>query len=61
MHDLFAMNHLDFIAAAYAVGILLPGNFAVASWARMARARRRLDAIDPRRLRQSRAGGRDAA
>jgi hypothetical protein len=61
MHDLLAMNHLDFIAAAYAVGILLPGYFAVAAWTRMAQARRRLDAIDPRRLRPPQARGRDAA
>jgi hypothetical protein len=52
MHDLFAMNHLGFIAGAYAIGILLPGGFAVSAWTRMARAKRRLDAIDPRRLRR---------
>ncbi len=51
MNDLFAMNHLGFIAAAYAIGILLPGYFAVTAWTRMASARRRLDAVDPRRLR----------
>jgi hypothetical protein len=51
MNDLFAMNHLGFIAAAYAIGILLPGFFAVSAWTRMAAAKRRLDAIDPRRLR----------
>jgi hypothetical protein len=52
MHDLFAMNHLGFIAAAYGIGMLLPGAFAVSAWTRMARAKRRLDAIDPRRLRR---------
>jgi hypothetical protein len=46
------MNHLGFIVAAYAVGIFLPGAFAVAAWTRMARATRKLAAIDPRRLRQ---------
>jgi len=52
MNNLLAMNHLGFIAAAYAVGILLPGAFAVSAWMRMARATGRLDAIDPRRQRQ---------
>ena len=52
MHDLFAMDHLGFVGAAYAIGILLPGFFAVSAWVRMAQARRRLDAIDPRRLRR---------
>ncbi len=51
MNDLFAMNHLGFIAAAYAIGILLPGYFAVAAWMRMAGATRRLAAIDTRRRR----------
>jgi hypothetical protein len=46
------MNHLGFIVAAYAVGIVLPGVFAIAAWTRMASAKRKLDAIDPRRLRQ---------
>jgi HAMP domain-containing protein len=52
MNDLFAMNHLGFIAAAYAIGILLPGYFAVAAWVRMAGATRRLAAVDTRRQRR---------
>jgi len=50
------MNHLGFIVAAYAVGIILPGAFAVAAWTRMARATRKLDAIDPRRQRRRQRG-----
>jgi hypothetical protein len=52
MNDLLAMNHLGFIAAAYGVGILLPAAFAISAWTRMAAAKRKLDAIDPRRLRK---------
>jgi hypothetical protein len=42
------MNHLPFIAASYALGVLIPVSFAVAAYLRMANARRRLIAIDPR-------------
>jgi len=56
MNDLLAMNHLGFIAASYAVGILVPSAFAVAAWLRMGRAARRLAAIDPRRQRARTAG-----
>jgi hypothetical protein len=52
MNDLLAMNHLGFIAAAYAIGILLPGGFAISAWTRMASAKRRLAAIDTRRQRR---------
>ena len=52
MNDLLAMNHLGFIAAAYAVGILIPAAFAVSAWTRMARATRRLAAVDTRRQRR---------
>ena len=45
------MNHLPFIAASYAIGILLPASFAITAWMRMARASRQLAAIDPRRQR----------
>jgi len=48
------MTHLPFIAASYALGIAIPVGFAVAAWARMATARRRLAAIDPRQGRRSR-------
>jgi hypothetical protein len=43
------VTHLPFIAAAYALGLLLPVAFGLDAWRRMATARRRLDAIDPRR------------
>jgi hypothetical protein len=45
------MTHLPFIAAAYALGILIPVAFAVDAFRRMGAAKRRLDAIDPRRNR----------
>jgi hypothetical protein len=43
------MTHLPFVAASYALGILVPSVFAVSAWLRLGRARRRLAAIDPRR------------
>jgi hypothetical protein len=42
------MNHLPFIAGAYAIGILLPIAFAIDAALRVRAARRRLAAIDPR-------------
>ncbi len=45
------MTHLGFIAASYALGILVPAGFAVAAARRLSAARRRLAAIDPRGLR----------
>jgi hypothetical protein len=42
------MTHLPYIVAAYALGVLLPGTFAVAAFVRMRTAQRRLAAIDPR-------------
>lgn len=42
------MNHLPYIAASYAIGILLPAGFALAAFLRVGAARRRLAAIDPR-------------
>ena len=42
------MTHLPYIVAAYALGVLIPGTFAVAAFLRMRTARRRLAAIDPR-------------
>lgn len=42
------MDHLPFVAASYALGVLLPSAFAVSAWLRLGRARRRLAAIDPR-------------
>ena len=42
------MTHLTYIIAAYALTVLVAAVFSVDAWARMARARRRLAAIDPR-------------
>ncbi len=46
------MTHLPFIAAAYALGVAVPVTFAVTAWLRMASARRRLAAVDPRQGRR---------
>ena len=45
------MTHLGFVATAYALGILVPVVFAVTSATRLATARRRLAAVNPRALR----------
>jgi hypothetical protein len=42
------MTHLPFIAASYALGILIPLVFGITAFTRMGIARRRLAAIDPR-------------
>ena len=42
------MTHLPYIVVAYALGVLIPGTFAVAAFLRMRTAQRRLAAIDPR-------------
>jgi len=42
------VTHLPYIAGAYALGLLIPGGFAIAAWTRMRAAARRLAAIDPR-------------
>ena len=42
------MTHLPFIAASYALGVLIPLVFGIAAFTRMGTARRRLAAIDPR-------------
>ena len=47
------MTHLGFVAAAYALALLVGGGFAVDAWLRVGRARRRLEAIDLRRKRES--------
>jgi len=52
------MTHLPFIAASYALGVLIPLLFGVAAFTRMGAARRRLAAIDPRDKRPG-AGPRD--
>lgn len=43
------MSHLGYIAASYGLAVLLVAGFAADAWLRMARAKRRLAAIDPRR------------
>jgi len=53
MTNLVDMNHLGFIVASYAIGVLLPAAFAISAWTRMTRVARRLDAIDPRRRRSA--------
>jgi hypothetical protein len=42
------MTHLPFIAASYALGVLVPLIFGIMAFTRMTTARRRLAAIDPR-------------
>jgi len=42
------LTHLPYIVAAYALGVLIPGAFAVAAFLRMCTAQRRLAAIDTR-------------
>jgi hypothetical protein len=43
------MTHLPYIAASYALGVLVPAGYALAAFLRMRAARRRLAAIDTRR------------
>jgi hypothetical protein len=43
------MTHLPFIAASYALAILVLGGFGTAAWIRLAAARRMLHVVDPRR------------
>ena len=42
------MTHLPFIAATYVLGVTVPLVLAVGAWRRLAQARRRLAALDPR-------------
>lgn len=46
------MNHLFFIAASYALGVVVPAGFGIAAFVRMGTARRKLAAIDPRQHRR---------
>lgn len=43
------MTHLPYIAGAYAAALLIGGILALRAATRLARARRRLAAVDPRR------------
>jgi len=45
------MTHLPYIIAAYGLGVVIPGTFAVAAFLRMRTAQRRLAAVDRRRAR----------
>jgi hypothetical protein len=42
------MDHLPYIAGSYALGVLIPGIFAITAFLRVGAARRRLAVIDPR-------------
>ena len=46
------MTHLPYIAASYALAILFPAGFGIAAWLRMATAKRKLAAVDPRQQRR---------
>ncbi len=52
------MTFLPYIAASYALGVVVPGGFALAAWRRMRTATARLAAIDPRRARRQAAAAR---
>jgi HAMP domain-containing protein len=47
------VNHLPYIIAAYALGVLVPAGYALAAVMRLGAAKRRLAALEPR-------GGREA-
>ena len=47
------MSFLPYVAASYALGVIVPGGFALAAWRRMRAATRKLAAIDPRRARRA--------
>jgi hypothetical protein len=42
------MTHLPYIAASYALAVVVAVIYGVDAWTRLGRARRRLAAIDPR-------------
>jgi len=42
------MDHLTYIAASYALGVLIPGALAISAFLRVGTARRRLAAVDTR-------------
>jgi hypothetical protein len=42
------VNHLPFIAGSYALALAVPAWLGIGAWTRLARARRRLAAIDAR-------------
>lgn len=42
------MTNLPYIAASFALAIVMPAGFGIAAWLRMGTAKRKLAAIDPR-------------
>jgi heme exporter protein D len=46
------VTHLPYVTASYGLALLVGVAFAVDAWLRVRRARRRLEAIDPRRNRE---------
>lgn len=42
------MTHLPYIAACYALGVVVPVAFTINAWLRLGSARRRLAALDKR-------------
>ncbi len=46
------MSHIPYVVGSYALGLLIPGGFAMAALRRARIAARRLAAIDPRRIRR---------
>ena len=48
------MTHLPYIAAAYALGVLIPAGYAIAAAMRLGAAKRRLAALEPRGRREAR-------
>jgi len=45
------VTHLPYVVAAYVLGVVIPGTFALTAFLRMRAAQRRLAAIDRRRRR----------
>ena len=43
------MTHLPYVVAAYVLGVVIPGSFALSAFLRMRTAQRRLAAVDTRR------------
>jgi hypothetical protein len=42
------VTHLPYVVAAYVLGVVIPGTFALSAFLRMRAAQRRLAAVDPR-------------
>jgi hypothetical protein len=51
------MTHLPYIVASYGLTVLVLGWFSIGAWVRVGAARKRLDAIDPRRGSRGERGG----